>query len=53
LPRIKTREELALEDAIEDAYRSCFREYDLAGEGVVLRIPFGENGERSEKGVFT
>jgi hypothetical protein len=53
LPRIKTPEELAMEDAIEDAYRSCFREYDLAGEGVVLRIPFGENGERSEKGVFT
>jgi hypothetical protein len=51
-PRTKTREELALEDAIEEAYRSCFREYNVGGERLVLRIPFGENGERSEKGVF-
>ncbi len=50
--RIKTPQEQALEGAIDDGYRSCFKDYRIEGRHLLLRIPFGENGERSEEGVF-
>jgi hypothetical protein len=37
-----------IEAVIEDAYRRCFRTYLVDGRFVTLRMPFGENNERSE-----
>jgi hypothetical protein len=42
----------AIEQAIDEGYKSCFRDFDLGGKIFRLRIPFGENGERVETGVF-
>lgn len=36
------------EAVIEDAYRRCFRTYRVGKSFVTLRMPFGENGERSD-----
>jgi cell wall-associated NlpC family hydrolase len=37
-----------IEAVIEDAYRRCFRTFLVDGRFVTLRMPFGENNERSE-----
>jgi hypothetical protein len=37
-----------IEAVIEDAYRRCFRTFLVEGRFVTLRMPFGENRERSE-----
>jgi len=37
-----------VEAVIEDAYRRCFRTFLVDGRFVTLRMPFGENRERSE-----
>ncbi len=37
-----------IEAVIEDAYRRCFRTYLVDGRFVTVRMPFGENDERSE-----
>jgi cell wall-associated NlpC family hydrolase len=37
-----------IEAVIEDAYRRCFRTYLVDGRFVTMRMPFGENNERSE-----
>ncbi len=37
-----------VEAVIEDAYRRCFRTVLVDGRFVTLRMPFGENNERSE-----
>jgi hypothetical protein len=37
-----------VEGVIEDAYRRCFRTFLVDGRFVTLRMPFGENAERSE-----
>ena len=50
--RSKCAEELRIEAVIEEAYRKCFREYHIAGENVVLRIPFGQTGERNDADDF-
>lgn len=44
--RLKTEEELCLEYIIEKAYQRCLRTYEISGKSIVLRIPFGQNGER-------
>ncbi len=41
-----------MEQAIDGAYRSCFRDFAIDGQTFHLRIPFGENGERVENGIF-
>lgn len=38
----------AVEAAIEDAYRRCFRTFIVGGRVLTLRMPFGQNNERSE-----
>ena len=37
-----------VEAAIESAYRDCFRTFVINGRIVTIRIPFGENTDRSE-----
>jgi len=37
-----------VEAAIESAYRDCFRTFVIDGRIVTIRIPFGENTDRSE-----
>ncbi len=37
-----------VEAAIESAYRDCFRTFVVDGNLVTIRIPFGENTDRSE-----
>ena len=37
-----------VEAVIEDAYRRCFRTVLVDGRFITLRMPFGENNERSE-----
>lgn len=37
-----------VEAAIESAYRDCFRTFVIDGRLVTIRIPFGENTDRSE-----
>lgn len=37
-----------VEAAIETAYRECFRTFIIGGKVLTLRIPFGQNNERSE-----
>lgn len=37
-----------VEAVIEEAYRECFRTYILGGRVMTLRMPFGQNNERSE-----
>jgi len=37
-----------IEGIIEEAYRRCFRTFLVDGRFVTLRMPFGENNERSE-----
>jgi hypothetical protein len=44
--RLKTATELELEAIIDRAYRRCLRTYTVAGEELLLRIPFGQCGER-------
>lgn len=44
--RIKTAEELRVEQLIEQATHGYFRQYQLAGRTLALRMPFGLNGER-------
>jgi hypothetical protein len=44
--RVKTRVEIDLERVIDEAYRSCIRTRTVAGADLVLRIPFGQAGER-------
>lgn len=51
--RIKSQVELTLEAVIEDAYLSCFKDYQIQGKQVTLRIPFGQNDERYGVGEFS
>jgi hypothetical protein len=37
-----------VEAVIENAFRSCFRTYIIAGKVLTLHLPFSENNERSE-----
>jgi len=37
-----------VEAVIEEAYRECFRTYIVDGRILTLRMPFGQNNERSE-----
>jgi hypothetical protein len=37
-----------VEAAIESAYRLCFRTFVIEGRIITLRMPFGENNDRSE-----
>jgi hypothetical protein len=41
-----------LEEAIDAAYRECFRVRTVAGQPLTLRIPFGMSGERQGPGGF-
>jgi hypothetical protein len=50
--RTKGSEELALEQTIDESYKSCFRDFEVGGKIFRLRIPFGESGERFEAGIF-
>ncbi len=50
--RLKTPMELELEQIIDKAYRSCFRTRTVAGVDLVLRIPFGQSGERRGSAGF-
>jgi hypothetical protein len=51
--RIKSQVELTLEAVIEDAYLSCFKDYQVQGKQVTLRMPFGQNDERYGVGEFS
>ena len=42
----------AVAQAIGSAYASCFRDFEIEGQTFHLRIPFGENGERVNGGIF-
>ena len=53
IARIKTTGELRLEGAIRDAFLACFRRYEIDGKSYDLRIPFGENGERTDDRGFS
>ena len=44
--RLKTQVELELEQIIDKAYRSCLGTRTVAGVDLVVRIPFGQSGER-------
>ena len=44
--RLKTQVELELEQIIDKAYRSCIGTRTVAGVDLVVRIPFGQSGER-------
>jgi len=44
--RLKTKVELELEQIVDAAYRSCLGTRTVAGVELVLRIPFGQSGER-------
>ena len=44
--RLKTRLEFELERVIDNTYRSCIGTRKVAGTDLVLRIPFGQSGER-------
>jgi len=44
--RLKTQIEIGLEQIIDEAYRSCLGTRMVAGEDLVVRIPFGQAGER-------
>ncbi|MBA7568478.1 hypothetical protein ES708_10207 [subsurface metagenome] len=44
--RLKTQAELELEQIIDKAYRSCLGTCTVAGVDLVVRIPFGQSGER-------
>ena len=50
--RLKTEEELCLEYIIEKAYQRCLRTYEIKEKAIVLRIPFGQNGERQGSPKF-
>ena len=45
--RWKSGLELRLERIVEAAYSRCFRTFRVAGRDLVLRVPFGQNGERT------
>jgi hypothetical protein len=51
--RVKSAEELRLEDVIDAAYRRCFRFFRIGEVRLELRIPFGQNGEREGATGFT
>ena len=51
--RIKSQVELTLEGVIEDAYLACFKDYQIQGKQVTLRMPFGQNDERYEEGELS
>lgn len=44
--RLKTPEELRVEEILEEAYGLYFREHALGDKRLFLRIPFGQYGER-------
>jgi len=44
--RVKTQLEIDLERVIDKAYRSCLDTRKVGGSDLVLRIPFGQSGER-------
>jgi hypothetical protein len=44
--RLKTRMEVELERVIDGAYRSCIVTRKVRGADLLLRIPFGQSGER-------
>ncbi len=48
--RLKGSLERRVEAAIEAAYRRCLRRRTVAGRELLLRIPFGQNGERNGPG---
>jgi hypothetical protein len=51
--RIKSAEELAVEEEIESVFRQYFKDYTLAGQSITVRMPFGLNGEREgSRGFF-
>ncbi len=45
-PRIKSALEIQLEGIIDTAYHRYFRSFSIGGRELLLRIPFGQNGER-------
>ncbi len=44
--RVKTQLEIDLEQIIGQAYQSCLSRRQVGGANLVLRIPFGQSGER-------
>ncbi len=50
--RIKTEEELQLERKIEEAFQSYLKEFTIGGKELLIRIPFGMQGERFPEQQF-